>query len=329
VRAGGRRFAVRISYRGDVVGESIAQFFNVLFGNISMLNNVSVVGVDLGDSLKGLFPGPRWGVAGVRRILGVYGRPLACTAVKPVGMHSRVLAATAGAFAAGGIDVIKEDHGLADQRFHPFKERVSRVQDAVRKASAVRGRHTLYAPMINGDPQQVEEQIAHCESEGVRAIVAAPMMIGPAAFAAIVRTHRFVVLAHPALSGVFYHSPVHGISHAVLLGTLFRLIGGDFSIFVNAGGRFRFSRRDCRGICRALRQPLRHLPASFACPAGGMGLDNIGDMAAQYGPDTALLVAGALLRHTGDKSEIAARFVDRIRECFGETLKRPQLGSRP
>ena len=41
-----------------------------------------------------------------------------------MGLPAHALADLAYQFALGGIDIIKDDHGLADQSFAPFKERV-------------------------------------------------------------------------------------------------------------------------------------------------------------------------------------------------------------
>jgi ribulose-bisphosphate carboxylase large chain len=75
-----------------------------------------VADVVLSPTLLGQFLGPRFGAAGLREVLGVPRGPLLCTALKPMGSTVAALAEMAYAFAKGGIDIIKDDHGLANQR---------------------------------------------------------------------------------------------------------------------------------------------------------------------------------------------------------------------
>ena len=52
--------------------------------------------------------------------------------------------------AEGGVDLIKDDHGLADQAYSPFAARIAAVGRAVRAANEASGRRTLYAPHVIG-----------------------------------------------------------------------------------------------------------------------------------------------------------------------------------
>lgn len=54
-----------------------------------------------------MFPGPRFGVEGLRRLMNVRDGPLLCTALKPMGNCSKDFAEMAYSFAKGGIDIIK------------------------------------------------------------------------------------------------------------------------------------------------------------------------------------------------------------------------------
>jgi len=47
-------------------------------------------------------------------------------------------------FALGGIDVVKDDHGLADQPSATFEERVTACQAALDRVADATGRRTLY-----------------------------------------------------------------------------------------------------------------------------------------------------------------------------------------
>ena len=78
------------------------------------------------------------------------------TALKPMGTPSEKLAEMAYAFAKGGIDIIKDDHGLANQRYAPYEERVRACAAAVKRANAETGRRCIYAPCINAPAHLVD-----------------------------------------------------------------------------------------------------------------------------------------------------------------------------
>ena len=53
-----------------------------------------------------------------------------------MGLSATDLAELAYRFALGGIDLIKDDHGLTNQPFCPFEERVRRCAEAVARRTA-------------------------------------------------------------------------------------------------------------------------------------------------------------------------------------------------
>ncbi len=100
-------------------GLDVAQTLNMLFGNASLHPIVVLVDVGFPPELTACFPGPRFGIAGLRERLGVAHRPLSCAALKPQGLPSEALAALCYTLAVNGVDVVKDDHGLADQAYAP------------------------------------------------------------------------------------------------------------------------------------------------------------------------------------------------------------------
>jgi ribulose-bisphosphate carboxylase large chain len=104
------------------------------------------------------------------------------------------------------------------------------------------------------------------------------------------------IMGHPAYVGSYSASPTSGIAHGRLYGTLMRLAGADLSIFPNYGGRFSFSKQECRDIAAALTEPLGDLKQAMPSPGGGMTLDRVDEIIDFYGNDVALLIGGDLHR---------------------------------
>ncbi len=310
-----------LSLAAETVGGEAGQLMNMLFGNCSLQDDVELIDLRLPPSLLTALPGPRFGIEGWRAAIGPTGsnaaprRALTCSALKPQGLPPDGLARLAYLFARAGIDVIKDDHGLADQQTAPFAERVAAVQRAVARAnrekadsdSPLAGHRSLYAPSLNGGPARLTAQLRQVRDEGVGAVLACPMILGVPSFVELVRGQAGVpIIAHPALAGASRIAP------PVLLGQLFRLFGADATIFPNWGGRFAYSRDCCLAIAQAARGPLGTHAATLPIPAGGMSVARVGEMLDAFGPDTMLLIGGDLLAAGDAMAERAAAFVAQV-----------------
>jgi ribulose-bisphosphate carboxylase large chain len=223
--------------------------------------------------------------------------------LKPQGLPARELALIAGRLAQGGLDFIKDDHGLADQAYSPFAERVPRVADAVRDARKAVGGRTGYLPSLNGNLDQMRRQMEIVRQAGLDAVLIAPMTTGVPSFHTLARENPDIaIMAHPALVG-----PSH-IAPPLLLGKLFRLFGADATVFPNHGGRFGYSPATCRALAEAALAPWGGLSDCVPVPAGGMTPDRVPEMLEFYGKDVMLLIGGGLLAAGARMTEEAAKF---------------------
>lgn len=282
----------------ESIGHDAGQLMNMLFGNSSLLDDVEVTAVTVPDTLAAHFGGPTLGIDGLRRLTGAYDRALSCTALKPIGSTVEDLARMTAAFADAGIDIIKDDHGWAAHAHAPFEERVLACQREVDRANRRRSGRTLYAPALSGDALAMREQLRFALAHGVSAALIAPMIAGVSNFNAMRREFPAVAyLAHPALAG-------NRIAPTALLGTLFRVFGADAVIFPNHGGRFGYTRGACVELVGNLRMPRPGIRPALAVPAGGMGVERVPELIAEYGRDTMLLIGGSLLMA---RDQLAAR----------------------
>src|SRR5262249_29183997 len=117
-------FEVRISLAVATVGRDPGQLINILFGTTSRPGDVVPPDVALPKAVVGVSGGPRHGLNELRRRVSAPARALTCSPLKPQGLPAARLAELAQDFAQGGVDYIKDDHGLADQAYSPFAARL-------------------------------------------------------------------------------------------------------------------------------------------------------------------------------------------------------------
>lgn len=309
------KHGVTIDFPIIATADNPAQFLNVLFGNSSIQEHVMLADFELPTAWPGrtnAFPGPRFGIPGIRKILSVPERALTSTALKPMGLSTGRMAELCRLFAEAGIDIIKDDHGLANQSFHPFRDRVRACQKVVREANRASDRQSIYVPNLTGTPTTVLEQLKFAQEEGVGAIMIAPMLLGLPLMAEIVAEHATVpIIAHPSFGGATRIAP------ELLYGKLFPLYGADATIFANFGGRFSYSKKTCGDLARALTHPtLPGLIPTLPMPAGGIKYRDVADVLSFYGREVILLIGGGLYE-AGDDPALharAAEFVRRVAE---------------
>jgi ribulose-bisphosphate carboxylase large chain len=298
-----------LAYPAHTTGFEPAQLLNVLFGNSSLHEDTRCLDFDAPPALLRALGGPRFGVAGLRELLGAGERPLTCTALKPMGLSSQALAELCGTFARAGIDVIKDDHGLADQVWSPFEERVPACLAAARRAADETGHHSVYAPNLIGTPGRVLEKLRFSEAAGARAVLVSPMLVGLPFFWELCRQASVPVLAHPAFGGALRIAP------EALFGRLFRLLGADAVIYVSFGSRFSPSREVCGALAGNLLAPWAGVAPALPVPAGGIRIESVAEVVEFYGPDVMLLVGGNLQIEGGALLERSRAFVASVRDA--------------
>ncbi len=301
-------FQAQISYAPDSAGDEFTQFLNVVFGKSSIQQGIRVTAIDPGPEMTARFPGPRFGIAGLRALCGRATGGMIAPVLKPMGLSPTDFARLAAGCVHGGADIVKEDHGLAGQPTAPFRARVEAVCAAMAKARQETGRQTLYFPNLSGRPDEIEGNLRFLKDAGADGVLVMPGLFGFGLVHRIAQdaSLNLPVMTHPSFLGPYVLAPDTGIDHGVLFGTLQRLAGSDISVFPNVGGRFGFTAAECRQIadaCRALDGPGRPMLPS---PGGGMSVARAAEMQAMYGQDVVYLLGGSLLKDPARIDEAVA-----------------------
>lgn len=313
-------YLAEISYHIDAVGTELPQLLNVIFGNASILKGVKIIAFNFNSAVRDFFPGARFGTKGVRTLIGKDTGGFVCPVIKPQGSTTQELSDLCYKTAVAGADIVKEDHGLSNQKNSLFKSRIPECAEAVAKANAERramGKpgQAIYLANIGGHGDEVEKLAFYAKEHGAGGILLIPGLFGFDAIQRLARNESFglPIMTHPSFLGPYVLSDDTGFSHGSLFGDLMRLAGADISVFPNYGGRFGFSKSQCRHIierCSAsdgIGKPI--LPS----PGGGMTLDRLDELYATYGEDSVYLIGGSLLRQRENIGDAIRRMLKSLR----------------
>ncbi|MCS7109837.1 MAG: RuBisCO large subunit C-terminal-like domain-containing protein, partial [Candidatus Micrarchaeota archaeon] len=120
---------VKIAYPIELFeGGNVPNILSSIAGNIfgmKEVKNLRLNDVFLPERLLKSFRGPKYGIAGIRKLLKIKDRPLVGTIIKPkLGLRVKDHAKVAYEAWVGGIDIVKDDENLASQSFNRFEERL-------------------------------------------------------------------------------------------------------------------------------------------------------------------------------------------------------------
>ncbi len=312
---------VTISWPSQNHGNEITQFLNILFGNISLKQGIAITNICWEDVSPDLFKGPAWGISRIRKEWDIPSRALSCTALKPLGYTSRQLSDLAYRFALGGMDIIKDDHGITQQQTAPFRERVTACVSAVERAAQKTGRRSHYFPNITSEPHLVPERYEIAADLGADGVLFSPMLAGPALMHYLARSATDLpIMAHPAFSGTMVaYDPAakdglgkHGFAAGLLYGGLWRALGADFVIYPNAGGRFSYTPEMCNSINYEARRPDSPFAPCFPTPGGGMQKDKMVRWLDNYGHQTTFLIGGSLYENPEEIESTSKTFMQAL-----------------
>ena len=155
-----KRADVDIGFPLDAIGTDLAALMTIAIGgtySIRGLSGIRVVDMKLPPEFEGDHPGPRFGIAGSRRLTGVEDRPIIGTIVKPaLGLRPPETAAMVGELIDAGVDFIKDDEKLMSPAYSPLSERVKAIMPLILDHEQKTGKKVMYAFGIShADPDEM------------------------------------------------------------------------------------------------------------------------------------------------------------------------------
>lgn len=293
-----QRYMAKISYAIETTSPDIVQILNVIYGNIAQIRKIRVEDVEFPPEMLAYFKGPRFGLEGIRELCGVPDRSMICATLKPMGLTVDGYAGMAYEFALGGSDIIKDDHGITDQSFARFEQRVEKCAQAVLKANAETGENCLYAANVSAPVDQIEDRALYAKSVGATALLVLPGLVGWDAIRFLRENDELSlpILVHGSLSGIYFSSFQAGFSAPVAFSIIPRLVGADVYIMPNYIGRLYSTKQECLNAAAVAKREMGHIKPIFPGTGGGTTLQTIPELMEFYGKDIFYIMGGGLHR---------------------------------
>ncbi|RFU71033.1 2,3-diketo-5-methylthiopentyl-1-phosphate enolase [Peribacillus saganii] len=291
---------VEIAYPAANFSADLPAILTTVFGKLSLDGKIKLVDLDILGSLRGRFPGPRFGIQGIRDSLQVEGRPLVMSIFKGVlGKDLSFLSAQLKEQALGGVDLVKDDEILFENDKTPFFKRITAGKEVLRQVWEVTGHRTLYAVNLTGKTFELRDKARRAAELGADALLFNVFSYGLDVLQALREDDEINIplMAHPAFSGAITSSAVYGVSNPLLLGKLLRIAGADLSLFPSPYGSVAIPREDALGIKAALIEEAAEWKPAFPVPSAGIHPGMVPQLINDFGIDSVINAGGGVHGH--------------------------------
>lgn len=294
------RGLIKIAYPLANFTPDLPALLTTVFGKLSLDGEIKLVDLDFSPEVLSAFPGPQFGIEGVRELLGVWERPLVMSIFKAMlGRDLSFFQEQLRAQALGGIDLVKDDEILFDNPLTPFAERIQAAKRVLRETEAETGQKTLYAVNLTGRSSELKEKAKRAVDLGANALLFNVFAYGLDLLCELAEDADIAVpiLAHPAVSGALSSSALYGLERSLLLGKLLRLAGADLVLFPSPYGSVAIPKEEALGIKTHLVSDLPvHRPA-FPVPSAGIHPGLVPVLIEDFGNDCVINAGGGVHGH--------------------------------
>ncbi|WP_461183670.1 RuBisCO large subunit C-terminal-like domain-containing protein [Virgibacillus kimchii] len=152
---------------------SVSMLLTTIAGNIlDMPGDVYLIDVKLPPSFTDNFSGPKFGVEGIRDVLGVPTRPLVNMMIKPkVGLNEKEIEQMSYEAGIGGVDHIKDDEIMSEVYNLNLEKRILSVMKGLKRAEEETGNKALYTVNITGTGYDLTKRAEKAVELGANAIM--------------------------------------------------------------------------------------------------------------------------------------------------------------
>lgn len=212
---------IKIAYPEDHFEKgNMSQILASIAGNVfgmKAVDKLRLEDISFTRNMVKSFKGPKFGKKGVRKIFGVKDRPLMLSVPKPkVGMTTKEHVEIGRQIWEGGLDLLKDDENLTDQKFNRFDKRVTESLKVRNKIERKTGEKKSYLINITGPTvKEMERRAKFVKKQGGEYVMIDIVTTG---FAAVNSVREIcddldlAIHAHRAMHGSMTRINNHGFS---------------------------------------------------------------------------------------------------------------------
>jgi ribulose-bisphosphate carboxylase large chain len=229
---------------------------------------IKLLDIGFPDNFLQAFQGPKFGIKGLRDILGVHDRPLFFGVIKPnIGLAPEPFAELAYQSWLGGVDIAKDDEMLCDVEWSPLRKRARLLGDARKKSEQETGIRKIYLANITDEVDRLIELHDIAVEAGANAVMVNGMTTGLSAVRMLRKHTQVPLVGHFDFIAPFTQIPYYGV-HSKLITKLQRLVGFDTIIMPGFGARMKTADDEVLENVQECFKPFGHIKDTLPVPAG-------------------------------------------------------------
>ncbi|MGE6549342.1 2,3-diketo-5-methylthiopentyl-1-phosphate enolase [Bacillus mycoides] len=295
-----KRGIIKIEYPLLNFSPDLPAILTTTFGKLSLDGEVKLIDLTFSDDLKQYFPGPKFGIDGIRNLLQVHDRPLLMSIFKGmIGRNIGYLKTQLRDQASGGVDIVKDDEILFENTLTPLTKRIVSGKEVLQSVYETYGHKTLYAVNLTGRTFDLKENAKRAVQAGADILLFNVFAYGLDVLQSLAEDDEIPVpiMAHPAVSGAYSASNLYGISSPLLLGKLLRYAGADFSLFPSPYGSVALEKEEALNISKHLTEDDAFFKKSFVVPSAGIHPGFVPFILRDFGKDVVINAGGGIHGH--------------------------------
>jgi 2,3-diketo-5-methylthiopentyl-1-phosphate enolase len=286
-----------------LVQQDMGALQTILFGKISMGGRIRWEDVWIPPMLAKRWQGATFGVAGIRTLVQAKPQsPLLMAIFKPcLGETPTTLAESLYQQAITGTHLVKDDEVLSDASVEDGLVRLEACLGALARAKAETGNTPLYAFNLNGAAHELLPRAERYLAAGATAFLFNYLAYGLPTLQMLTSqlSRKIPIIAHPALGGAFYGSASHGLSPALVFGTLPRIAGADACLFPSPYGGVCLPKADAFAVAQAQLCTHSGLKPIFPVPSAGIVAGMVPDILSDFGRDVIINAGTGIMEAEG------------------------------